>query len=263
MPLLGTNDEALVYETAGAGPVVLLVSGLGGVGSFWRKLRPRLARQYRVITYDHRGTGDSAKPARGYSLQSMTADALRLLDHLGVERAHIVGQSTGGAIAQRIAIETPQRVDRLVLSATWGWTDQLLARVLRFRLGVLAAMGAAAYVRTSSVFLYPGWWLAEHWSEHEANEQLQIERFGDPGVVRARIEALLQHDCREQLLRIGARTLVTVARDDVLTPPYQAERLGAGIKEARLRIFDTGGHLAAMTVPEEYAATVEAFLARA
>lgn len=261
MPSLGTGDEILAYETAGSGPPLLLVSGLGGVGSFWRRVRPRLAQRFRVITYDHRGTGDSAKPAAGYSLRSMVADALRLLDHLGIERAHFVGQSTGGAISQRIAIEAPQRVDRLVLSATWGWTDALLARVLRFRLEVLAAMGAPAYVRSSSVFLYPGSWLAEHWTEHEANERLQIGRFGDAGIVRARIEALLQHDCREQLARIGARTLVTVARDDVLTPPYQAERLHASIEGARLRVFDAGGHLAPITVPDEYAAAVEAFLA--
>src|SRR3954447_24635628 len=105
---------ALHWESAGDGEPVLLVAGLALPGSSWWRTVPRLARRFRVLTYDHRGVGRSAGSAR-FSTASMAADAVAVLDAAGVERAHVYGTSLGGLVAQHVALRYPQRVRSLVL----------------------------------------------------------------------------------------------------------------------------------------------------
>jgi aminoacrylate hydrolase len=121
MPKAAVGGIELYYETYGDGPPLLLVPGLGGVGSYWRPQIDALSEQFKVIVHDHRGTGRSTRSEIAYSVDQMTSDLLILMDALGIERAHLVGHSTGAAIGQTMAIERPDRVDRLVLYA--GWTS--------------------------------------------------------------------------------------------------------------------------------------------
>ena len=98
------GDGSMYYEREGIGFPVLLISGLGGVASFWRDQVPTFAKQFDVITHDHRGIGQSYPSRSGYTVDRMAADVIGLMDALEVERAHVVGHSTGGAIAQILAI---------------------------------------------------------------------------------------------------------------------------------------------------------------
>ena len=117
MPRRGASPPA---EVVGSGPPLLLVPGLGGRAEFWDPVVPPLAARFTVILHDHRGTGRSSIERIDYSIAQMTGDVIALLDHLGFDRAHLIGHSTGGAIGQTLAIDFPQRLDRLVLSATWA-----------------------------------------------------------------------------------------------------------------------------------------------
>ncbi|MGB6117703.1 MAG: alpha/beta fold hydrolase, partial [Mesorhizobium sp.] len=93
------DGSTLYYEQYGnAGPAVLLCTGLGGLASFWHEYVGELASSYRVICYDHRGTGKSTASPPPYSVDDMVNDAVELLDGLGVEKVHFCGHSTGGAI---------------------------------------------------------------------------------------------------------------------------------------------------------------------
>jgi hypothetical protein len=107
MPTLSIGDAELYYEDTGSGEPLLLVPGLSGRGSFWANQVAELSRDFRVVIHDHRGTGAQRALAHPHSVEQMADDVLRLMDGLGIEAAHLVGHSTGGAIGQVIALEHP------------------------------------------------------------------------------------------------------------------------------------------------------------
>src|SRR5690606_30928134 len=100
MPKASVAGGEIAYEAAGSGHPLIFVSGLAGVGRSWQPQVAEFSRRFRVITYDQRGTGASDRLQRDFSVDGMTADLIGLMDALGIERAHLVGQSTGGAIGQ-------------------------------------------------------------------------------------------------------------------------------------------------------------------
>ncbi len=108
MPKLSVGDAELYYEQTGEGPPLLLVPGLGGIGAFWAKQVAAFSRDYRVITHDHRGTGQSSRSRITYSVDQMAQDVLRLMDGLKIESAHVVGHSTGAPSA-RLSRKTSRR----------------------------------------------------------------------------------------------------------------------------------------------------------
>src|SRR5689334_7045449 len=110
MPKAALDDVEIFYESHGAGVPVLLVPGLGGVGSYWAPNIPAFSQRHRVITHDHRGTGQSTRSDIRYSVDQMSRDLLRLMDHLEIAEAHLVGHSTGGAIGQTLAVLNPERL---------------------------------------------------------------------------------------------------------------------------------------------------------
>src|SRR5260370_7027689 len=122
MPFVTVPDGTrLYYETAGEGEPLLLISGSWLDHAFWNwnDVRDDFVSRYRMIAYDHGGTGQSDKPdAPPYSTRGFTQDAVWLLDHLGIERAHVYGQSMGGMIGQWLAIDHGKRVAALVLGAS-------------------------------------------------------------------------------------------------------------------------------------------------
>ncbi len=108
----------ITWESSGAGPPLLLIQGLGYGRWGWEPIVPGLAARHCVICFDNRGIGDSDKPEGPYTAAQMAGDALQVLDEAGIERAHVLGASLGGMIAQELAAAAPERVDRLVLCCT-------------------------------------------------------------------------------------------------------------------------------------------------
>ncbi len=259
MPKIRVKDIELYYEEHGSGEPVLLVPGLGGVGSYWRSQLADLGRRYRVILHDHRGTGQSDRSRITYSVEQMTDDLLGLMNALGIERAHVVGQSTGGAIGQIMAIEDPERLRKLVLSSTWTAADAFFRRCFAARTEILLRSGAAAYQRASALF-YPSWWISANAAQLEHEEEAALSSFPAVEIVASRIEAILAFDRTAQLGRITAPTLVICARDDHLTPPYFSEALARAIPGAKLVLLERGGHAASRISAEEFNRAVLAFL---
>jgi len=260
MPRIAIGDCSLYYEEHGSGEPLLLVPGLGGTGGGFFKQIPELSRRYRVIVHDHRGCGQSDRPIMRYSVEQMTQDVLRLMDALGIERAHLLGHSTGGAIGQIIAIEQPRRLKKLVLSSTWTHCDAFFTRIFEARHALLKHTGPMGYLRASSAVLYPAWWVAQNETLVAEQERQQASSFPPVEVVLSRIEAIMRFDRREQLAGIRVPTLVTAAADDAVTPAYFSQALVKAIPGARLRLFDQGGHLPYHVIDAEYTRTVLDFL---
>ena len=236
------SGETLYYETHGSGPALLLVPGLGGVATFWQRHVGALAAHFTVVLHDHRGCGRSS-PARGlHSVGQMADDVLQLMDGLGIARAHLIGHSTGGAIGQTLALDAPERLDRLVLSATWTAADGYFRRLFDTRAEALAKLGNAFYGRLGNLVLYPPWWLAANGETLEAVQAASPIPATSHDTVLARIAAIVAFDRRAELARIAHPTLVMAARDDAVTPAYFSEALAREIPNARLLLLPTGGH---------------------
>jgi aminoacrylate hydrolase len=262
MPNLTLPDgESLYFEDHGSGPPLLLVSGLGGVMGFWSGHVPVLAERFRVILHDHRGTGKSGRSRIEYSVEQMAGDVLALMDHLGIERAHYCGHSTGGAMGQILAIEHPDRIGRLVLSATWPGPDPYFDALFANRAAVLSAMGIEAYARLSALFMKPPTWFRDHPGGAEADAMALLAADPDPEITLSRIAAIRRFDRRADLHRIAAPTLVFGAADDTVTPAYNFHALAAAIPEARLVMLPRGGHFYPNMAPEAFRSTVLGFLA--
>jgi pimeloyl-ACP methyl ester carboxylesterase len=119
VPTVSSGDVDLHFEERGAGePPLLLVAGIPAVASDWAALAEPLSATRRVIAYDNRGSGGSTVTPGPYTTRQLAADAIGLLDALGIERADVFGMSLGGMIAQEVALGWPRRVRRLVLGCT-------------------------------------------------------------------------------------------------------------------------------------------------
>ncbi|MBV9862620.1 MAG: alpha/beta fold hydrolase [Alphaproteobacteria bacterium] len=236
------------------------MSGLGGFAAFWQAQVAAFAKKFDVITHDHRGIGQSDQSRIGYTVERMAADVVELMDGLGIERAHVVGHSTGGAIAQVLAIEHPRRLASVVLSATWTKADAYFRRLFALRKEVLQRLGPSAYLQSSTLFLYPSWWIARNNEALRQAEAQGLASFAPSDIVASRIDAILAFDRTAGLSRIRTPTLVVGAEDDVVTPSYYSEELARLIPGAEIKIFPRGGHCFTQVCPREFNQAVLPFL---
>lgn len=261
MPHLTLRDgDRLYYETHGDGLPLALVPGLGGTMAFWQPHVAEFARHHRVILHDHRGTGQSTRAEIEYSVGQMADDLLQLLDHLGVAEADLAGHSTGGAIGQTIALDRPERIGRLVLSATWTHGDGYFRKLFDLRAEMMRLEGPLNYARGTSIFGLPAAYVRDHAAQLAAEEQAQAAAT-TPEIMLARIAAIQRFDRRAELPRIRHKTLVFGARDDLITPAYFSEELARTIPNARLVMLPEGGHFYPRVHPKLFQQTVLSFLA--
>lgn len=232
------------YRVTGrpSGPPILFIQGLGADKQGWALQRLATATRYRAVALDNRGAGRSDKPHGTYTLDQMAADAIAVLDHAGIETAHVVGASMGGAISQIIAVRYPERLRSLTLACTAGrnhpWREELLAswRDAALQRGI-AAMGheAARWVIGPRSFrrLMPaiGW--------------LGPLALGRPShAFAAQCDAILNADVSlaERLSDVRVPALVLVGNQDVLTPRGDSEELAERIPTAELAVISGAAH---------------------
>jgi aminoacrylate hydrolase len=260
MPKANIGEAEIYFEEHGKGEPVLLVSGLGGVGVYWKPNLAALSAKYRAIVHDHRGAGQSTHSKIKYSVDQMTDDLVRLMDHLKIESAHLVGHSTGGAIGQTMALKHPQRVKRMVLFATWTKADFFFRHLFSVRRDVLTKIGKEAYVKAGTLFLYPPWWIQKNEKMIAEREALSVQHFPPVEVVASRIDGIVAFDRSAELGRIKTPTLVLCAKDDAITPAYFSEELAKLIPGAQLQILEGGGHCASEAAPDQFNKAVLDFL---
>ena len=204
------------------------------------------SRYYRVVTFDNRGFGKSDKPPGPYTTKMMASDTIALMDRLGIEKAHIVVGSMGGMIAQEMAIDHPQRVNKLVLFCTTAggqpWQDILLDLIEASDPGwnrprsdlteadlqkFMVAMASRSFNgKLHQMFIIP-------------LVRLQA-RLGRVKVPVGQLEAMISHNTLERLNRIQAPTLVLAGGKDRLMPLHSSEVLASRIKGAKLVVIKGG-----------------------
>lgn len=266
MPHAQTNNIKLYYELHGRGEPLVLIPGLGYDGWMWHLMIPGLAERYQVIRIDNRGVGQSDKPAGPYTAAMLAADVVGLLDALGLPKAHIMGHSMGGFIAQALAIDYPERVDRLVLSATnFGGphhipitppamavlTDVSGDPIERLRRGI-AISTAPGFAESNAEFV-------ESWLQYRVAHPI------DPAGYQAQLAiglGLLSEAAsfEHKLGRVTAPTLLLFGEHDVVVPPGNAELLAAKLPHARVEILPNVGHVFPFETPEAANRAITRFL---
>jgi len=239
-----TDGVLLHYDVVGrsSAPAVLLIQGLGADKHGWDMQRMALAMKYRVIALDNRGAGRSDKPFGHYSIEQMADDAVAVLDDVGVERAHIVGASMGGAITQFVGLKYPHRTISLTLACT-------ACRNHQWRKELLQSWATAA--NEKGVGAMAG--IAARWVIGPRSFRRLLPAFGWLGpLARGRpahafvsqVRAILEADdtMADQLGNIAVPTLVLVGNQDILTPRGDSEELAERIPTAELVVISGAAH---------------------
>ena len=251
----------LPHQWHGEGETLVLLAGLGAKGTSWRPFLERAARHYRVLTFDLPGSGSAPALAGPTSMRELAIAALELLDELGIERAHLVGRSMGGMVAQELALAAPQRIRRLGLVCTTGRCDVHLACV--FELWArMAEAGVPANLRHQSSLL---WCLGHEALSDQQRARAYLEarsKHDRPADYALQARACAAHDALDRLSALRMPTLVLAGGDDRLTPPHHAEALVKAIPAAELAHVSGSGHLAYLEQPERFAEKVLGFLAQ-
>ncbi|MCA9573870.1 MAG: alpha/beta hydrolase [Polyangiales bacterium] len=236
----------IAYDVHGdVGSNVLLIMGLGMRGEVWGPQVAALRAQHQVVTYDHRGLGGSeSSPTPLWTMKDMARDAARVMDDLGWERAHLVGVSMGGMVAQELALLHPSRFMSLTLIATQaggptGWVPPGDG----IRTFARAFLGGGGRLDALQQLLYPPEFVASMDAD-KIREQLAI-RFGRPApqaTVLGQLSAVLRHDTRARLGRLRLPCLIVRPGRDRLVQPSRSDDLARLIPFSSLVRLDDAGH---------------------
>ncbi len=241
---IASDGIRLHYDAIGrtSSPPVLMIQGLGADKHLWDMQRFVLASRYRVIAHDNRGAGKSDKPFGAYSLEQMADDAISVLDHAGVETAHVVGASMGGAITQIIGVKYPERVRSLSLVCTacrnHPWRRELLSSW-----GEMAATKGMSAMTSEAARWVMGprslrrLWPAVSWLGPIATSRAS---HGFKGQVQALLN--VDEDIVDLLSTISVPTAVIVGNQDILTPRGDSEELAERIPTAELIVLSGAAH---------------------
>jgi pimeloyl-ACP methyl ester carboxylesterase len=249
MPVADLGNVKIYYEIHGEGYPLLMIQGFSCSSEDWNQVEPRasdLSRHFKVILIDSRGTGRSSAPPESYKIRDMADDAAALLDYLKIPRAHILGASMGGMIAQEVAINHPGKVNGLMLLNTgpggklWDLPGQ------RENGGKLTwtfnppnvVKPADVQAEIMRLFYYRDY-LAEN------RERIMASSYVYPtptSTLEKQYNAIAEFDTTSRLGKIKARTLILHGEDDLLIFPEAARYLSQHIKGSELHIFEKTGH---------------------
>ena len=265
MPSILTSGLAQHYERHGTAgrPPVLLISGLGGVGASWGPQAELLARDFDIILPDQRGTGRTDRALDGYTTEQLAADMAALVIELGVGPVHVVGSSTGGAVAQQMALRHPDLVRSLVIASSFARFDAYMHRQFTVR-GIMAAQWDKPDLFAGySLFLFSPRYTREHpelvqqWIDRAAAHPTQPE---DRDIALRRIAMIATHDTLADLPRIHQPTLVLCGEQNHCTPLPLSEEIAAAIPGATLVVLPEAGELIELETSERFAELVKIFV---
>ncbi|HEY2650490.1 MAG TPA: alpha/beta fold hydrolase [Solirubrobacteraceae bacterium] len=267
------HGREVTYLAAGAGPLLLLIHGIGGTFENWQGVIEPLAHRHAILAPDLPGHGGSAPGAGDYSLGALAIGLRDLLLVLGHDRATLVGHSLGGGIAMQLAYQFPQLVERLVLVSSGGLGPEV-SPVLRAAALPGADLFIAATARTATtagglvrhglaaVGFRPSADVAEvarGYASLADSDRRAAFLATLRGVISARGQTV---DATDRLyLTAGLPVLIVWGNRDPIIPVRHGQRAHEAIPGSRLEVFDGVGHLPHLEAPGRFVAVLERFLA--
>jgi pimeloyl-ACP methyl ester carboxylesterase len=246
MPLTKVGNTRINYYTVGSGKPLVFISGLGADNNCWLYQIPDFKEYFKIIVFDNRGIGKSKGSFGQYSIKMMADDAIGLLKNLDIERAHIIGSSMGGMIAQELAINYPNYVDKLVLCSTFAKPQNMMEIIKK---GLHEILGH----HVDDIFEIPhhnivfekffNFFLQQVFSEnylinnkHIIEELLQknLSKITFMETFLKQVRAIRKHDSVDRLDCIKAETLVITGTEDKLVSPECSDIIADRIQNSKL-----------------------------
>lgn len=239
MPNVRANGIDIYYEIHGQGGPLVMVIGLSANVDWWEPaIIERLSRRYRLLLFDNRGAGRTEKPDMPYTISLMAQDTAALMALLGIERAHILGVSMGGMIAQEFALQYPDRVNKLILACTsCGGKESVSASPEELAFFMRREGSPEEIKRRLFRILFPEEFIASHAGELERFWERILKAPIPQEAFFRQLGAIQTFSSCGRLAQIQAPTLVMTGNRDVLIPPQNSEILARKIPDARLEIF--------------------------
>lgn len=261
MPHIKLNNLNFYYEVEGEGFPLVLIAGLSRDSSQWNFVRGDLAKNFKLIMLDNRSVGRTETPAVAYSITDMGKDIIQLLDHLHISKAHFLGHSMGGAIAQTIAHQYSEYVERLIISHSLA---KAAPRAL-FWMNHCASLYDTNKSPEEIMPVTAPWIFSnQFFTDPQAVEKLITIRKNYPYPqtaygYRQQVEAIEAFDSRSWIHQLSVLTCIIAGKEDILTPAEQSYEMHQRIKNSHF-ILQEGAHAPMFEMPEIYAADVIKFL---
>jgi 3-oxoadipate enol-lactonase len=259
VPTAGVEGVKLYYERAGDGEPLLLIQGMTGTHRSWgQRFLSELEGDFDCISFDHRGVGYSSRARQPFTIDELAGDAVGLLDALGIERAHVLGISMGGMVAQDLALAYPERLFSLTLGGTYcgGPGSQLMDPADFQSLVDAMASGSQERVFRASweVNLSPGFRADENrYAEFKAMaESVPVPQ----ETVQLQLQAVAAHDTSSRLPSLDQQTLVIHGSADRVLPFVNGAQIAALMPDAHLERLEDVGHMFWWEQPERSAALI-------
>jgi pimeloyl-ACP methyl ester carboxylesterase len=263
------NGIDIYYEEHGDAnsEPVLLIMGFAQNASAWAPQIEALKPHYRVVAFDNRGAGRSTQPEGPYSIGEMLADTVALLDHVRIERAHVIGTSMGGMIAQELALQHPGRVRSLVLCCTSpggprsaGYERMLARSQEALDMRDIAEGQTPERIQQYALELFTPEFLANPGPGLQAMVVSSLQYPSTLAGVQGQMHAVRAHDTYDRLPSIAVPTLVMAGTDDVMVDAGNARILAERIPDAQLVMFEGQRHGFTAERPDEVNAEILRFL---
>ncbi len=259
MPRIKIDSIELQYEISGYGPPVVFINGLTMDLNGWLLQVDAFSKKYRMVRYDCRGQGDSDKPDTEYSQEQHAEDLAGLLDMLEVPKAHLVGLSNGGMIAQHFALRYPEKTGALVLVDTCSYVDTLLNLIITSWIRAAEAGGSGLRYDVALPYLFSEDFTRKNLDRILAMKEMNLARNPVNAVVNLS-KASMRHDLRDRVSEIAAPTLIMVGEEDILVPLKYSRILREKIENSTLVTLRSCGHVPPIEKPDEFNRIVMNFL---
>ena len=267
MPILKRTDADIYYEVHGNGPPFLFFSETAADGEIWKKYQiPEFSRDYKVITFDYRGTGRSSKPQIKYTTAMFADDAAAIMDHLNLDQAIVCGHSMGGRVAQLLALDHPGKVKKLILASSGAAHPGMTGIPLKM-CKEMVERGYERYVREHTIEV--GWtdtYLKEHRDRVEDYLKIRLANLAPLECYLRHVVARQEHDTSGRLNDIRVPTLILVGSDDHVSANDTSHRTSAdflvrNIPNAKLAVLPGACHNYFFTNPGAAHRVIREFLA--
>lgn len=266
MPKIKVNDVNLYYEIHGEGQPIVCISGFTGDHKGWGLVVEELAQNHQVITFDNRGIGQSDCPDYPYTMEMMAEDVIALMPALHLEKAHLIGNSMGGNIAQVIAYTHPELIKSLVLSNSFMKAHGRVVLHVQTRLDLMKlGFPIPAEVALHEILLWV--YSSNYLGQPGMVEMLTKAALANPIALtikgyESQLNALLTFDSRKWIDKINVPSLVISSDDDLLASPKEARYMAEKISGAEYFCFEDIGHLPQLECPEVFNRLVLEFIAK-
>lgn len=263
MPTIRANGIQLHYEAQGVGEPLLLIAGFACDHSIWSLVEPSLASNYRVISFDNRGMGQSSAPDDRYTIRQMTEDAVALLDEIRGGQVHVAGHSMGGQIALELALAYPDKVRSLLLLSSAARCDERGKSLIETFGDLPRLVDPPTIARLIMPWLYTNAFYARPGAvEHLQKMLLECTFLPTPQGMYHQSRAISAYDASARLGAIRCPTLILTGSEDLLFPSKFSEQLAHGIPTAECVVLEKTGHGLLIESPDAVAKAMLAFLLR-